>query len=131
MPGKIQGEASASPLPTAPSFPHCPSPDCYQIVGGHHKTGCYYIARDGIVVLKDNGRKPIRPNDRDTVSNNNLDAHYLKLKIQPLEIIDANNLDFNEANAIKYILRHKFKNGKDDLIKARFYLDRMIDSYGH
>ena len=31
------------------------------------------------------------------------------------------------ANIIKYVWRWKFKNGVEDLRKARWYLDRLID----
>ena len=31
------------------------------------------------------------------------------------------------ANIIKYVWRWKFKNGVEDLHKARWYLDRLID----
>ena len=33
--------------------------------------------------------------------------HYLKLKIQPIEFITANNLDFIDGNIIKYAVRKK------------------------
>lgn len=33
------------------------------------------------------------------------------------------------ANIIKYILRHPEKNGVEDLMKARWYLDRLISYY--
>ena len=31
------------------------------------------------------------------------------------------------ANIIKYVWRWKFKNGVEDLLKARWYLDRLIE----
>jgi len=33
--------------------------------------------------------------------------HYKKFKIQPIEFITANNLDFIQGNIIKYCLREK------------------------
>lgn len=33
------------------------------------------------------------------------------------------------ANIIKYVLRHPEKNGVEDLMKARWYLDRLISYY--
>lgn len=50
--------------------------------------------------------------------------HYKKMKIQPWEVIDANNLDFYLGNAVKYILRVGHK--EDDIIqidKAIHYLE--------
>lgn len=38
-------------------------------------------------------------------------------------------LAFNFGNVIKYVSRAPRKNGKEDLEKARWYLDRMIDKW--
>lgn len=54
--------------------------------------------------------------------------HYRKMKIQPIEFITANGLNFCEGNIIKYVARHKQKNGKEDLLKARHYIDLLIES---
>ena len=46
-----------------------------------------------------------------------------------LDVIDfcqKNNLDFMQGNVIKYVTRYKEKNGKEDLLKAKEYLDRII-----
>ena len=53
--------------------------------------------------------------------------HYKDLKIQPIEFIHANNIPFCEANAIKYLCRWRQKNGKQDLLKARHYIDLLIE----
>ena len=47
--------------------------------------------------------------------------------MQPWAIIDAWGLDFYAGNVLKYILRHQYKDGVEDLKKARHYLDRMIE----
>lgn len=58
-------------------------------------------------------------------------SHYKDLKIQPIEFIHANNIPFCEANAIKYLCRHRNKNGKQDLEKAKHYIDLLIElEYG-
>lgn len=58
--------------------------------------------------------------------------HYKDFKIQPVEFIHANRLDFLQGNIIKYTMRHKEKNGKQDLLKARHYLDLLIElEYGN
>lgn len=46
--------------------------------------------------------------------------------ISPFEYIKANNLNFFEGNVVKYITRYKEKNGLEDLIKAKTYLDELI-----
>ncbi len=53
-------------------------------------------------------------------------SHYKNLKIQPTEFIHANNIGFIEGNIIKYVVRHKDKNGIEDLKKARHYIDLLI-----
>ena len=54
-------------------------------------------------------------------------SHYKKFKIQPAEFINENKLLFAEGNAIKYICRHSTKNGKQDLEKAKHYIDMIIE----
>lgn len=55
--------------------------------------------------------------------------HY-QLAIQPVEYITRNGLGFCEGNVVKYVSRYKQKDGMKDLIKARHYLDMLIDGYG-
>lgn len=58
-------------------------------------------------------------------------SHYKDCAIQPIEYIHANNLNYFEGNAIKYITRHRKKNGKADLEKAIHYLELMLElEYG-
>jgi cobalamin biosynthesis Co2+ chelatase CbiK len=54
-------------------------------------------------------------------------SHYEDMKIQPIEFIMGNNLDFLQGNILKYICRYKSKNGLQDLLKARHYLDILIE----
>ena len=59
-------------------------------------------------------------------------SHYKGLKIQPIEFIHANNIPFCEANAIKYLCRWRNKNGRQDLEKAKHYIDLLIElEYGN
>ena len=53
-------------------------------------------------------------------------SHYLKMKIQPIEYILANDLGFLEGNVIKYVSRYKLKNGVEDLKKAKHCLEMLI-----
>ena len=54
--------------------------------------------------------------------------HYLDNAIQPIEYIQANRMQFAEGCVIKYVSRHSFKNGKEDILKAiqnlQFILER-------
>ena len=51
--------------------------------------------------------------------------HY-DFKIQPVEFILKNGLGFCEGNIIKYVSRWKLKNGREDLLKAKHYIDILL-----
>lgn len=52
--------------------------------------------------------------------------YYKNKKIEPIDYIESNNLGFHEGNIIKYITRYKEKDKLNDLIKAQWYLNRLI-----
>lgn len=54
-------------------------------------------------------------------------SHYKQGPIEVIEIIEGFDLGFHLGNVVKYVLRHKHKNGVEDLKKARWYLDRAIE----
>lgn len=57
--------------------------------------------------------------------------HYKKNKIQPIEYIHANGLDFLSGNIIKYASRWRYKGGIQDLEKIKHYCDLLIQlEYG-
>ena len=53
--------------------------------------------------------------------------HYRKKAIQPITYIMENELGFCEGNVVKYVSRWRDKNGIDDLLKARHYIDFLIE----
>lgn len=53
--------------------------------------------------------------------------HYKDCGIQPIEYIHANGLNYFEGNAVKYITRHRKKNGKADIEKAIHYLELLLE----
>lgn len=53
--------------------------------------------------------------------------HYRQGGIQPVQYIEANDLGFLEGNVIKYVTRHGRKGGKQDLLKARHYIDMLLE----
>ena len=53
--------------------------------------------------------------------------HYKNKAIQPIQYIHANNLGFCEGNVIKYVTRHKSKNGRADIEKAIHYLELLLE----
>ena len=68
-------------------------------------------------------KEDARKNEEEKIFN---PPHY-KIGVQPLDYIIANELDFLEGNIIKYVTRYKNKNGVEDLIKAKKYLDLLIE----
>lgn len=58
-------------------------------------------------------------------------SHYKDMKIQPVEFITANDMDFLQGNVVKYIARHKAKNGALDVRKALHYCQLILElQYG-
>lgn len=58
--------------------------------------------------------------------------HYNQNSLETLDVIKGTMSGeqfegFLVGNILKYISRYKFKNGAEDLKKARFYLDKLID----
>lgn len=53
--------------------------------------------------------------------------HYLSMKIQPVEYIHANNMPFIDGCIIKYVSRWRNKNGLEDLLKAKHFLEMLIE----
>lgn len=56
--------------------------------------------------------------------------HYKGLKIQPIEYIHANKMNYCEANVVKYITRWRDKGGLKDLEKVKHYVDLLIELEG-
>jgi len=53
--------------------------------------------------------------------------HYKGMAIQPVVYIHANKLGFMEGCVVKYISRYKDKNGKQDLLKIKHFVDLLIE----
>jgi hypothetical protein len=55
-------------------------------------------------------------------------SHYNAGNIEVIDAIEDWGLDFNAGNVVKYVARHQHKaNAIEDLKKARWYLDRIIE----
>jgi len=64
---------------------------------------------------------------REAVNN---PPHYNQGNIEVIDAIEDWGLDFNGGNVVKYVARHKHKaEPLEDLKKARWYLDRIIEGY--
>ena len=63
----------------------------------------------------------------DTLEDQVGGKHYKGMKIQPAHFINENHLEFAEGNVIKYVCRHRKKDGEKDLLKAKHYIDMIIE----
>ena len=101
----------------------------------------YYIIyefADCIVVTNDLGYRKKYPintfrklsNEKEDDSMNNYTDKtkptYYGTGFDVIDFCQKNNLDFMQGNVIKYVTRYKEKNGKEDLLKAKEYIDRII-----
>ena len=57
---------------------------------------------------------------------NKINPSYYGTGLDVIDFCQKNNLDFMQGNVIKYVTRYKGKNGKEDLLKAKEYIDRII-----
>lgn len=76
--------------------------------------------------------------DRSSENNNTHDAvnhpsHYCRDGIECIDVIKATTKGmsafdaFCQGNAMKYLFRWQYKNGVEDLKKARWYIDKLIE----
>lgn len=64
----------------------------------------------------------------------NKPMHYHKNGIDPIkyglsQFSKEQNMGFYRLNVIKYVSRYDKKNGVEDLKKAQFYINKMIEVY--
>lgn len=64
-----------------------------------------------------------------TTSNPVEPEHYSRFVIEPWDFCIKNRLDAGQSNVIKYVCRHDMKDGKRDLLKAKKYIEMLIDEY--
>ena len=53
--------------------------------------------------------------------------YYQKGNIEVTDFIIDQSMSFLEGNIVKYITRYKEKSGIEDLRKARWYLEKLIE----
>lgn len=54
-------------------------------------------------------------------------SHYKQGKIEVIDFILDQKMDYLTSNICKYICRWRFKDGLCDLKKAKWYLDKLIE----
>lgn len=107
--------------------------DCHRLL----KPGAVYTVQqviNGSLLLKDDGAgvcwvperfQPAPASEAsDAVHRPN---HYARYAIEPITFIMANKLPFAVGNVVKYVLRYDAKDGLQDLLKARRYIDMLIE----
>lgn len=55
--------------------------------------------------------------------------HYTQGTIETWDYIVSQKMGYLEGNVCKYISRYRYKNGLQDLLKARAYLNRLIKEH--
>ena len=64
----------------------------------------------------------------------NSPPHYNQRGIECIDAIAASTAEgyqyYLQGNIIKYIWRYRYKNGVEDLKKAKWYLEKLIDESG-
>jgi len=60
-------------------------------------------------------------------------VHYNKAGIETIDAIEASTNEgfkyYLQGNILKYIWRYEYKNGVEDLKKAQWYLNKLIEVY--
>jgi hypothetical protein len=84
----------------------------------------FVYSKAGGYTLADNMR--INPENLNPTRTQVGGDHYSHFVIQPSEFILKNKLGWLEGNVIKYVCRHPFKNGIEDIRKAIHYLQLIL-----
>jgi len=53
--------------------------------------------------------------------------HYKQGEIEVIDFILDQDFSYLEGNIIKYVSRYKYKNGLEDLKKAQWYLNKLVE----
>lgn len=58
--------------------------------------------------------------------NDPVDPVHYDFEIEPFDYIHDNQMSFAEGNIVKYITRWRYKDGLQDLYKAKKYIEMLI-----
>jgi hypothetical protein len=56
----------------------------------------------------------------------NSPKHYTQGHMEVITAIEGLGLGYHQGNVLKYVSRYKYKNGIEDLRKAKWYIDRLL-----
>ena len=112
---------------------------CACAIKGRHTThrGDNFLWRDSDemprVILKEEKRisEPIPKTEikgeEPSASERQVGGTHYGTDLQPIDVIDSWGLDFYEGSALKYLARHRKKNGREDIEKAIHYLQLLLE----
>lgn len=80
---------------------------------------------DHAEIVKKDAKSDLKPIEEDPVNH---PSHYMSGGIEVHDFISAWHMNFDEGNVIKYVTRAPYKRKEvEDLKKARWYLDKLIE----
>ena len=79
--------------------------------------------------MKEAFSKSITQSESEDVDTPVSPAHY-KQGIEVYDFISSHKMTFPQGNVVKYVSRYKHKNGLEDLKKAQWYLQKLIEEEG-
>ena len=96
----------------------------------YHEIKTYVKAHGRLVWKRDKLQETVNPinrNEFNPLIPQEGGDHYKLRPIQPIEYSERNGLSMSQGNIVKYITRHKEKNGIEDLAKVVHYA--LLESY--
>lgn len=91
-------------------------------------------SHDVLEALLEEKRRELTEKMEEETDNIQHPSHYTQGNIECIDAIEAATgggfLDYCTGNVIKYLWRWQHKNGIEDLKKAKWYLDKMIETIG-
>lgn len=119
--------------------------NCLKLIGDKEYYDAKYIIDEynGVGFLFEDGEKIVQNSLNDIKEiKKELEKVYEKEKVnhpnhyggednpyEAIKIIEAHDLNFVEGNVVKYLLRYKLKNGFEDLQKALWYMNRLVQNH--
>lgn len=122
--GKFKGTV----LNSLPEVENVESSIPYEVlIDGYSNGGVYPFLADEMTKISDEKKKEDAQQEKDDVISH--PSHYTQGKIEVIDFIEDQKLNYHLGNCVKYICRCFWKHPdkpSEDLKKCRWYLDREI-----